>query len=243
MGALGIWWSHHRVLVRRALGGAALLGVLLQWLLFLLLLAAAAGLGLLLSLAVFVQDLHAQELRAQPLPHPAAQAHRHTLLREARRAWGLDAPVAVFAAQIHQESRWNPTARSPVGAQGLAQFMPATAKWIGTVDQALEGPAPQNPTWALRALVSYDRWLWDRIRNADNPCERMAYTLAAYNGGLGWVYKRQRVSPRPGVCMGATCTLNPGITPAAQRENEHYPRVILLQHQRAYAAWGSGVCL
>lgn len=174
------------------------------------------------------------------LPRAALQ-HRAELKRQAQMVWGLDAPVAVFAAQIHQESLWRADARSPVGALGLTQFMPATARWMCDVDRALCGPAPMNPTWALRALVVYDRWLWQRTR-ADDDCERMAFALASYNGGLGWTQKRQRMSPRPGACLGQTCQINPGISPANQRENEHYPRVILLQHQALYRTWGPGLC-
>lgn len=33
-----------------------------------------------------------------------ANIYRAQLMREARAAWGLEAPVALFAAQIHQES-------------------------------------------------------------------------------------------------------------------------------------------
>lgn len=177
---------------------------------------------------------------ADQVPRDALR-HRLTLTREAQRVWGLQAPVATFAAQVHQESRWREDARSPVGAQGLAQFMPATAGWIGGLYLSLGERAPMNPTWALRALVTYDLWLHDRIR-ADSPCERMAFALSAYNGGLGWVYKRQKASPTPGQCMGATCAINPGITPAAQRENEHYPRVILTRYEPLYRAWGAGSC-
>lgn len=177
---------------------------------------------------------------AQSVPREA-QRYQLTLKREAQRVWGVDAPIATFAAQVHQESRWRPDARSPVGALGLAQFMPATADWIGGIDAGLRERAPLNPTWALRGLVTYDKWLFDRVK-ADNQCERMAFVLSAYNGGLGWVYKRQRASAQPGQCMGATCDINPGIHPANQRENAHYPRVILLQHELLYRQWGPGSC-
>lgn len=178
---------------------------------------------------------------AQSIPREAQQ-HRLMLKREAQRVWGLDAPVATFAAQIHQESRWRADARSPVGAVGLAQFMPQTAVWFAGTREDLREPAPMNPTWAIRGLVAYDLWLSQRITTVPDRCQRMAYTLSAYNGGLGWVYKRQRLSEQPKVCLGATCTLNPGITAAAQRENEHYPRVILLQYEPLYAQWGPGSC-
>ena len=177
---------------------------------------------------------------AQTIPRDAHQ-HKGQLKREAQRVWGLNAPVATFAAQIHQESRWRADARSPVGAQGLAQFMPATAQWIGGVYGDLGERAPMNPAWAIRGLVTYDKWLADRI-TADTPCEEMAFVLAAYNGGLGWVYKRQKLSPQPGVCMGATCTINPGVSAASQRENQHYPEVILRKYEPLYQAWGRGSC-
>ena len=149
--------------------------------------------------------------------------------------------MASFAAQVHQESRWNASARSPVGAIGLTQFMPATAQWIGGLSPDLAERAPLNPTWALRALVVYDQWLWQRIR-AENDCERMAFVLSAYNGGLGWVYKRQKLSPQPGLCFDHTCAINPGVTPASQAENAHYPAVILQTFEPLYSGWGAGSC-
>ena len=63
-------------------------------------------------------------------PPQAALQYRDDVIRNARLEWGLSAPVADFAAQLHQESGWRPDAVSPAGAQGLAQFMPATADWI-----------------------------------------------------------------------------------------------------------------
>ncbi|MDF5986511.1 lytic transglycosylase domain-containing protein [Pseudomonas aeruginosa] len=117
----------------------------------------------------------------------AAEQYRRTLVRSAHAGWGLSAPIATFAAQVHQESRWRADARSPVGAQGLAQFMPGTAEWIaGLYPAALGANQPFNPGWALRALVTYDRWLYDR-NQASSECDRWAFVLSAYNGGQGWV--------------------------------------------------------
>ena len=177
---------------------------------------------------------------AQPIPREAAR-YQLTLKREAQFAWGLQAPVATFAAQVHQESRWQLDARSPVGAVGLAQFMPTTSNWIGGLYPGLNERSPTNPTWSLRALVTYDKWLADHIQ-ADDECQDMAFALSAYNGGLGWVYKRQKLSQQPGLCLGSTCTINPGITPASQRENQHYPEVILLKYEPLYLIWGNGTC-
>ncbi len=178
---------------------------------------------------------------ATPRVPPAAQRYSLKLRQAAHTGWGLDAPVAAFAAQVHQESQWHPDARSPVGAAGLAQFMPATATWISGVYAAPGGAAPSNPTWALRQLVNYDHWLWLRIYDAADDCQRMAYTLSAYNGGLGWVYKRQKMGLEPGICLGATCAINPGVSTSAQLENARYPHRILITVQPAYLGWGRGI--
>lgn len=171
-----------------------------------------------------------------------ARKYERELVRTARYVWGVDAPVAVFAGQIHQESGWNPYALSRTGAQGMGQFMPGTSKWIAGLYPDLVEGMPTDPSWALRALVRYDRWLWDRVK-ADDACERMAFSLSAYNGGLGYVYRRQKASAQPGVCFDATCRINPGIHPSNQRENEDYPARILKRHQLIYSGWGETLCL
>src|SRR5690606_16024653 len=43
-------------------------------------------------------------------------------------------PEAFFARLIWKESRFDPNAVSPVGAEGIAQFMPGTAKMRGLAD-------------------------------------------------------------------------------------------------------------
>ena len=188
-------------------------------------------------LGVFAGQAGAQSTRAEP--------HRSTLTREARQVWGLEAPVATFAAQVHQESRWRADATSPVGAMGMAQFMPATAKWISGIDGQLLSGDTRNPIWALRALVVYDKWLWDRIKAADD-CNRMAFTLSAYNGGLGWVHRDQAKASSSGldkrVYWGQVETVNAGRHAAAIKENREYPRVIIHKHQAQYLRWGPGVC-
>jgi soluble lytic murein transglycosylase-like protein len=171
-----------------------------------------------------------------------ANRYRLTLIREARAAWGLNAPVAAFAGQIHQESGWNANATSPMGAVGMAQFMPSTSAWLSGLYPSLAEHAPRHPTWAIRAMVTYDLRQYRAVRKANDDCQRFAFALSAYNGGLAWVHRRQAISTQPGTCFGLTCTLNPGIRPAAQAENEAYPRRVLLVHQKLYANWGQGIC-
>lgn len=178
-----------------------------------------------------------------------AQQHQRELTRNARAIWGLDAPVPLFAAQIHQESTWKASARSPVGAQGLAQFMPATSDWIaGIYPKSLGTNQPYNPSWAIRALVSYNLWHWDRITGTDSDCDRWAFVLSAYNGGLGWVQRDRKMATTKGLdnsrYWGQVETVNAGRSAANYRENRGYPQRIIQRWQPMYvdAGWGLGVC-
>jgi soluble lytic murein transglycosylase-like protein len=177
-----------------------------------------------------------------------ANIYRARLTREARAAWGLEAPVALFAAQIHQESGWREDARSPVGALGLAQFMPGTATWIAQLYPAdLGDAAPLDVRWALRALVTYDLWLWERLAEfRDEGLHRWGATLSAYNGGLGNVRKdRQLAAVRggpycdPAVSRWFCCVEHhSNRSAAAYYENRDYPRRILFVLWPRYLAAG-----
>lgn len=174
------------------------------------------------------------------VPPQSCTAQRPTLTREANIRFGIPSPTPVLAAQMFQESACNPRAVSPVGAQGLMQFMPQTAQWAATAN-AWGAPQPFNPEWSIRAGVWYDRWLYDRVRHAETACDRWHFALSAYNGGLGWVHKRQAKSPRPGHAE-TTLDINPGITAANQHENSSYSRVIIARHQVRFLGWGERVC-
>ena len=151
--------------------------------------------------------------------------------------------MAVFAAQVHQESAWRPDAVSRVGAQGLAQVMPATSRWIATVDPALAAQQPFSPAWALRALVTYDRWLYERTPARYAPRDRMWVALRGYNGGLGHWQAEAAASgaARPTrVQVDAACG-RAKRAPVHCRENLDYPHRILVVIQPRYAAWGPGL--
>lgn len=185
--------------------------------------------------------LVAANASAQDIPR-AAQQYRHALTSNARLVWGLNAPVAAFAGQVHQESAWRADAQSPY-ASGLAQFTPATAEWIGDLYPDLAERQPFNPAWALRALVRYDRFLWDR-NPASSECDRMAFALASYNGGEGWLRREQARAAAKGADrlrwfghVERWCIRRADYC----AENRDYPRKILLKHQPVYTAWGLGV--
>lgn len=175
---------------------------------------------------------------------PAAYHHKAVLIRAAHAEFGLVAPVALLAAQVHTESRWRTDALSPVGAQGLAQFMPATAKWLPQVAPQTGEPAPFNPGWALRALCAYDNWIFKQLRAA-SVCDRWKFTLSAYNGGLGWVQRDRALAARLGLDANLyvdVANVNAGRSAAAIRENRQYPeRIFGLMPAYEADGWGPGV--
>lgn len=84
-----------------------------------------------------------------------------------------DLSASLIEAMVWQESRWRHDAVSPVGAQGLAQLMPGTARDLG-VD-------PKDPFANLEGGARYLREQLDRF---DGDLEK---ALAAYNAGPGRV--------------------------------------------------------
>jgi hypothetical protein len=80
-----------------------------------------------------------------------------------------DLPLEFFWRLIWQESRFNPTATSYKGAQGIAQFMPGTARWRGLID-------PFEPNTALFESARWLRELLDEFGN-------LGLAAAAYNAG------------------------------------------------------------
>ena len=84
-----------------------------------------------------------------------------------------DLAPALIEALVWQESRWRHTAVSPVGARGLAQLMPGTARDLGV--------NPDDPFANLEGGARYLRAQLDRF---DGDLEK---ALAAYNAGPGRV--------------------------------------------------------
>jgi soluble lytic murein transglycosylase-like protein len=175
-------------------------------------------------------------------PPEAAARFRPTLTREAQAVYGLNAPVAMFAGQITQESNWRPGVTAWDNGRGLAQFMDGTAAQIVRSYPELGAPDPYNPTWAMRALVRFDSWLYERVKG-DTPCERWAAALKGYNAGLGYVQRAQKQSAKPGKWFDSTEHINAGQSAKNFEYSRLYPRWILLTHQPVFASWGTTICL
>ena len=177
----------------------------------------------------------------------AAQAHQRELTRIVQQEWGLNGSVALHAAQIHQESAWRPHVVSPVGAEGLSQFMPTTSEWLVEVYPDLGHATPYSPSWSMRAMVRYNRWHWQRIEAADE-CEHWAMTLSAYNGGLGWLRRDQRLAVEAGddpLYWFDNVERHTARASWALQENRHYVRRILIELEPRYrrSGWrGDPIC-
>lgn len=173
--------------------------------------------------------------------------YRIKLEREVAARFGDTSPAARIAAQAHQESRWEATAKSRY-AEGMLQFTPGTSAWIPSVCPELGPPDPWDANWSMRAAVCYDHWLLAHVGDADSECDRWAFALSAYNGGIGWVQRdKQRASAK-----GADPTrwfenveAHSARAGWALKENRGYVRRILLVIEPVYlaAGWpGVAVC-
>lgn len=107
-------------------------------------------------------------------------AHLSGVIADAARTHGVD-PRLVAAVAL-RESAWDPQAVSPVGACGLMQLMPATARYLGVTNVF---DLRQNVGGGTRYL----RTLLDTF-NGD-----LDLALAAYNAGPGAVLKYSGVPP------------------------------------------------
>ncbi|KAA0942997.1 MULTISPECIES: C40 family peptidase [Streptomyces] len=100
---------------------------------------------------------------------------------------------ALLAAQLYQESGFNPDAKSPAAAQGIAQFIPGTWATHG-IDGDGDGDRDVwDPNDAIPSAAKYDCTLAKYVKDAPgDPTENM---LAAYNAGAYAVIKYGGVPP------------------------------------------------
>jgi len=96
-------------------------------------------------------------------------------------------------AQMYQESRFNPQARSTSGAKGLFQVMPRTAQEMG-FKQNLE-----HPSTGIHAGVKYLNFLRGYFEPEINADERIWFALASYNAGIGHVSDARRLARQLGL--------------------------------------------
>jgi len=103
------------------------------------------------------------------------------MISRAAQRWNVGA--ALLAAQLYAESNFNPFARSPAGAQGIAQFMPGTARAYGL----------HNPFDPEAAIDAQAHLMHDLLRQFAS----VPLALAAYNAGQGAVARCGCIPPYP----------------------------------------------
>ncbi len=133
------------------------------------------------TLRRFYQDIEGLFTQAEPpIPDPTPEEMCEKLAVAASDT-GIPAPF--FARLIWQESRFNPRAVSPVGAQGVAQFMPKVAAAMGLDD----------PFDARAALPTSAQLLQTLYRSFGN----LGLAAAAYNAGpkriQDWLARRGKL--------------------------------------------------
>ena len=111
---------------------------------------------------------------------PSKENRFDHLISEAATTYGVD--VDLIRAVIRAESNFNPQAKSPVGAQGLMQLMPALQQDFGITN-------PFDPRQNVMGGVRYLRKLLDLHGG------NVALALASYNAGPGNVARYGGIPP------------------------------------------------
>ena len=99
----------------------------------------------------------------------------------------------LLAAMSYQESGFDPQAVSSMGAMGLMQLMPSTADAMGVPRDKRFDPE-QN----ISASARYIRKVSQSFSDIKDAEERIKFTLAAYNGGVGHVQDAQTLTRKAG---------------------------------------------
>jgi len=98
----------------------------------------------------------------------------------------------LIAAQMYQESQFDPEAVSYAGAEGLMQIMPATAVELGVEDL-------YNPKINISAGVKYMKILRDQFEQELPLEDKTWFTLASYNAGFTRVKNARALADKMGL--------------------------------------------
>lgn len=130
----------------------------------------------------------------------------------------------LLKSQCFQESRLNPLAVSPVGAYGLCQFMPLTAK-----DMKRRHPELENfwlPETSILAAALYMNQLNKFWSSPRSQMDRYMLDLASYNAGAGNIHKSQKQCNMP-TSYKAIIACLPAVTGHHSKETIGYVKNIV----------------
>lgn len=162
----------------------------------------------------FQDRRRARQLRGETESAKSGQISPYdSWVREYAGRYGFD--WILIAAQMFQESRFDPQAVSWAGAKGLMQVTEQAARQVGL--SPLEDPRTN-----LHAGVKYLAWSRDQFGRDLTDEERTWFALAAYNAGVGHVRDARSLAEKKG--------WDP------KRWFDHAEKAILLLEKPEYAA-------
>lgn len=121
-----------------------------------------------------------------------------------------------FIAQAKQESRFDSTAVSPVGAKGLMQLIKTTftmyePDWNKVI----------SPKYNIRAGIAYDKWLWNNWTAPRPFIDRVSFMLGSYNCGLGHLLSNQKLAKEKGLNPNLWKNMEKTLYHITGRKNSH----------------------
>lgn len=142
------------------------------------------------------------------------------LIREQKQFWGDHPKPTTLAAQVEQESLWNPNARLKTSREEGVGFGQLTRAYRAdgsirfdvfsetkALDKSLKDWDWDNrfdPVFQLRAVIVKNKQLYAQVKGAKSNVDHLAFAYAAYNGGLGGVLSDRKL-------CAATPHCNPAI--------------------------------
>lgn len=174
---------------------------------------------------------------AWPAHYAACEPYRADIESAVRTYWPDWPYPAAWAAQLYQESLCDSGAVSPVGARGMAQFMPATWReaqaHFGIRASPHDDVAIERGAWYMARMMAVWRSPRPQIR-------RWELALASYNAGAGNIIRAQ------GECDGARdwddiLPCLPDVTGHHARETTQY--VVRIRHHWQAMAGGNPLAL
>lgn len=124
-----------------------------------------------------------------------------------------------FKAQGIAESALDPNARSPMGARGIMQILPATYREIKEHNFFLAGI--DQPRWNIAAGIFYDRLMYRKWKqnHGIGSAERLKFAFGSYNAGYGNISKAHRRATKQ---LGEEATRWDQVAKFAPRETRLY---------------------